>query len=588
MRGNLKRAGALAALAMAGTLIAGTTGSMAAGSDTPGWIEQSGNGHGESQPVMSGLNVQSVLFNNARFAEDGIQRPDLSKYLAFGVNGAGNLARTIGGEDGLSWSAPKQAVLQNAGGVSAPFALDTTSFFDVVYTPLAQYPFSLYYRIGTTAASAIGSLHRAASQDGLTFFNDQALTQDATVGVLNATFALSSNGPSDVIYQPTKSNATTCGAVSGWNCRYVMLYDATNAYGSHSTGLASSPDGVNFTGLIAAILSPGTSGAWDDTSASNASVRTGLSPAGPLSLYYSGGQVSGPKSIGVATSTDGLTWTKTANNPGTAAALLGASLSKASAIDDASGSSHAHIYISLPTSLALAATAAAPTTGPSIRFDSPADGTFSNVSGTKVQVFLNDTLGTNIGEDMSTLSVTIDGVQKPVVPSLSLVTAFTRVGHRITRSADITNLAEGLHSIVVSIKDFDGNLTTATSNFTIDTTAPVSTMDAVAATPQIGFPDSIGTYTGGVTEAVTGTALARVYVDVTNPLGATSRYLVKDYQITKDPLNPTRHWTVRWVAPSLDTHTAVPGTYTLSFLGQDVALNLEKATVANTQTVMVL
>jgi hypothetical protein len=62
------------------------------------------------------------------------------------------------------------------------------------------------------------------------------------------------------------------------------------------------------------ILSPGASGAWDDHGATFASVIYD-SLAGEFRMYYHGYSYTGVHQIGLATSPDGMNWTKYAGNP---------------------------------------------------------------------------------------------------------------------------------------------------------------------------------------------------------------------------------------------------------------------------------
>ena len=95
---------------------------------------------------------------------------------------------------------------------------------------------------------------------------------------------------------------------------YKMYYSGLN--GTHWTvGLATSPDGVNWTkNATNPILTTGSSGSWDDNSVGGVSVLK-MEP-GSYRMWYSGESSTDRKArIGYATSPDGVTWTKHPGNP---------------------------------------------------------------------------------------------------------------------------------------------------------------------------------------------------------------------------------------------------------------------------------
>jgi predicted GH43/DUF377 family glycosyl hydrolase len=91
---------------------------------------------------------------------------------------------------------------------------------------------------------------------------------------------------------------------------YRMWYVGGDSSGNLAIGYATSPDGVTWTRHPGnPVLSPGAPTEWDDAGIGGPFVLYD-SGAGTFFLYYHGG-----RSIGLATSPDGITWTKEATNP---------------------------------------------------------------------------------------------------------------------------------------------------------------------------------------------------------------------------------------------------------------------------------
>jgi hypothetical protein len=134
-------------------------------------------------------------------------------------------------------------------------------------------------------------------------------------------------GPSGVLYQSGGVRpCTPANDADGkfpFDCRYVMAYDAYSTTGEtlHHTGLAGSNDGIAWGARTAPALSPGLAGSWDDRAATMARI---LADGSGYRMYYSGGGTSSGScggglipcwSVGSATSSDGITWVKSATNP---------------------------------------------------------------------------------------------------------------------------------------------------------------------------------------------------------------------------------------------------------------------------------
>ena len=92
---------------------------------------------------------------------------------------------------------------------------------------------------------------------------------------------------------------------------FRMYYHGFSYTGVHQIGLATSPDGMNWTKYAGTIVTPGP-GAWDGQS-----VRVPMvwkeGPTNYRMIYTGSG--SGGLQVGYATSTDGIHWTKSPSNP---------------------------------------------------------------------------------------------------------------------------------------------------------------------------------------------------------------------------------------------------------------------------------
>ncbi len=92
---------------------------------------------------------------------------------------------------------------------------------------------------------------------------------------------------------------------------YLMYYSGWDGGNTNRIGLAASTDGITFTRVSSEpILDLGPAGSWDGVRVSFPSVR----PGSPWTMMYSGDD-SNTSRIGRATSPDGVHWTKDAGNP---------------------------------------------------------------------------------------------------------------------------------------------------------------------------------------------------------------------------------------------------------------------------------
>ena len=86
-------------------------------------------------------------------------------------------------------------------------------------------------------------------------------------------------------------------------------YGATSADDVYEIGYATSSDGIHWTKYASnPVLTPGSLGSWDDKRVWRPSV---ISTGSSYVMYYRGAALEGQAKAGVATSSDGMHWTKT-------------------------------------------------------------------------------------------------------------------------------------------------------------------------------------------------------------------------------------------------------------------------------------
>lgn len=167
---------------------------------------------------------------------------------------------------------------------------------------------------------SIGAIRTATSSNGLDWSGDTAIAQAGTTvitGRSSSDWNYGSYGPEDILYNPAGSAALVDpkDPASVWKNRYVMYYDGDTG-GHESIGLAVSSDGVTWTGYQggAAPVLNSSSSGWDSGYVGYGTVIR--VGANEFDLYYSGGTGSTlNQGIGFATSTDGIDWVKSGSNP---------------------------------------------------------------------------------------------------------------------------------------------------------------------------------------------------------------------------------------------------------------------------------
>ncbi|MBC8376160.1 MAG: hypothetical protein H8E26_08930 [FCB group bacterium] len=94
---------------------------------------------------------------------------------------------------------------------------------------------------------------------------------------------------------------------------YKMYYTATNSSAMPRLGLATSPDGITWTKYAQnPILELGESGSWNESRSHNASV---LKRDGLYFMWFSGRNANFDIGMGLAYSSDGITWEEDQQNP---------------------------------------------------------------------------------------------------------------------------------------------------------------------------------------------------------------------------------------------------------------------------------
>ena len=158
---------------------------------------------------------------------------------------------------------------------------------------------------------SINAIRYAESSDGITWVNDQAITQDASAKLIDGNpsdWNAGSYGPVWLFYNLGASNSGS----SPYGYSYVMYYDATTG-GAEQIALAYSSDGKSWklygTGPV---LADGGPGSWDQKYVTHGSI---VRDPGKYLMWYSGGIHQAYEGIGYAESSDGLVWTKGSGNP---------------------------------------------------------------------------------------------------------------------------------------------------------------------------------------------------------------------------------------------------------------------------------
>ncbi len=218
--------------------------------------------------------------------------------------------------DGLGWTEQANPVtgLVNANHPLVEYYEDSFAGANSGNNPSTD---TMYFRMWywPGLSYTINDIRYAESADGTAWYNDQPL-QNGIVPIISAGDPLwnrGSYGPADVLYNPEASN-------TGTDWTFTMYYDGTTG-GGEIIGLGFSSDGIIWTGYDAdvdgkadpVLEGSGLVGEWDMTYVSRCTVIKG--DDGTYRMWFSGGDGRMDHGIGYATSSDGMNWTKDANNP---------------------------------------------------------------------------------------------------------------------------------------------------------------------------------------------------------------------------------------------------------------------------------
>jgi hypothetical protein len=258
--------------------------------------------HGEIFHPATGAYYPSVLYDANAFSGHGA-----SYYykMWYSTGSASGIALTFS-NDGKLWTA------YNGGGVLS--TLTNAHHNRVLYDAGGFGGSGVFYKIWYWDQSqlySINAIRYAESADGVSWVNDQAITQDVSAILIDGSppdWNAGSYGPIWLFYN---SGASDSGS-NPWGYSYVMYYDATTG-AVEQVALAYSVDGKSWKLYgVGPVLPDGGPGSWDQNYACHGSI---VRYQGKYLMWYSGGVNAAYEGIGYAESNDGLVWTKGASNP---------------------------------------------------------------------------------------------------------------------------------------------------------------------------------------------------------------------------------------------------------------------------------
>ena len=236
--------------------------------------------------------------------------------------------------DGAGFDAPYKVWYQTESGVSHAYSFDGEDWVEAgIVSGLvstAAHPWVIYnhdgfgegvfykmwYWTGIGELTTVNSIHYTESMDGLTWVNDQAISQDAGYPLVTAVYGTwwyHLYGPSCLLYIPDAINVGDYP----YDYSYVMFFDTAyeggGVDGIESVGLAYSVDGKHWIRYGDEPIIYPTAGEWDREYVTRGTVFE--LPFGGYGFWYSGGVSDSNDGIGYVESVDGLSWVKSDTNP---------------------------------------------------------------------------------------------------------------------------------------------------------------------------------------------------------------------------------------------------------------------------------
>jgi len=266
-----------------------------------------------SAPSGGDAYYPSVLYSADGF---GSGSPQFKMWTSDGAGGV----YLVTSADGTTWSGPT-GITGLGGDAHHVQVLYHASCFGAPSCGPGDPRYRIWYWDIDASIYGIDAIATAASTDGINWTNDQALSQDPTHQLVTGApsgWNRGSYGPICLFYSAGASNS----GANPWNYSFVMFYDGTDG-GSEFAGLATSPDGFSWSAVSPdPVLQGSPAAAWD---CSDTAYGTVLRDSAGFHFFYSGGGgddgsgncVDHPvhQGIGYASSSDGMTWTKSSANP---------------------------------------------------------------------------------------------------------------------------------------------------------------------------------------------------------------------------------------------------------------------------------
>jgi hypothetical protein len=257
----------------------------------------------------------SVLYDSNGF---GTANP---LYKMWYSDGNGNSFLTTS-SDGFNWSS--QILMSGLGSDSHHTqVLYDQNCFGALPCDESGNKYKIWYWDINENLYSIKSIATAESVDGISWTNDQAVSQDSNYPLVtggDTGWNRGTYGPVSLFYQPGAPNTSD----DPWSYSYVMYYDGTDG-SSEVTGLAYSIDGFNWEAyhLKNPVLDRSSGNVWD---CDDSVYGTVYHDSNGYHYWYSGSggntdsnpcRYGAPvyEGIGYAESTDGFLWNKDLNNP---------------------------------------------------------------------------------------------------------------------------------------------------------------------------------------------------------------------------------------------------------------------------------